>query len=111
MNFGFGKQLGFPRTRCHETLNHFDLASFVQNGFKRTPASDSDRKLLWCFGQVGPDPSLQRCRLMIVPVDPSDHMYNQAKYGPIDVITGDYLAGQSGLTEKCANGCLTLFSH
>ncbi len=27
--------------------------------------------------------------------DPGDHMYNQAKYGPVDVITGDYLAGQS----------------
>ncbi|KAF2769374.1 DUF1446-domain-containing protein [Teratosphaeria nubilosa] len=24
--------------------------------------------------------------------DPGDHMYNQAKYGPVDVITGDYLA-------------------
>jgi hypothetical protein len=25
--------------------------------------------------------------------DPGVHMYNQAKYGDIDVITGDYLAG------------------
>ncbi|KAL4995737.1 hypothetical protein BDV10DRAFT_187776 [Aspergillus recurvatus] len=24
--------------------------------------------------------------------DPGGHMYNQAKYGPVDVITGDYLA-------------------
>lgn len=23
-------------------------------------------------------------------------MYNQAKYGPVDVITGDYLAGMIG---------------
>lgn len=27
--------------------------------------------------------------------DPGEHMYNQAKYGPVDVITGDYLAGKS----------------
>ena len=27
--------------------------------------------------------------------DPGIHMYNQAKYGPVDVITGDYLAGMS----------------
>jgi hypothetical protein len=26
--------------------------------------------------------------------DPGDHMYNQAKYGPVDFITGDYLAGK-----------------
>lgn len=25
--------------------------------------------------------------------DPSQHMYDQAAYGPIDVITGDYLVG------------------
>ena len=25
--------------------------------------------------------------------DPGRHMYNQAKYGEVDVITGDYLAG------------------
>lgn len=25
-------------------------------------------------------------------------MYNQAKYGPVDVITGDYLAGRLGQT-------------
>lgn len=25
--------------------------------------------------------------------DPGIHMYNQAKYGQVDVITGDYLAG------------------
>lgn len=27
--------------------------------------------------------------------DPGDHMYNQAKHGPVDFITGDYLAGES----------------
>jgi hypothetical protein len=26
--------------------------------------------------------------------DPGIHMYNQAKYGQVDVITGDYLAGK-----------------
>ena len=26
--------------------------------------------------------------------DPGVHMYNQAKFGPVDVITGDYLAGK-----------------
>lgn len=25
--------------------------------------------------------------------DPGEHMLTQAKYGPVDVITGDYLAG------------------
>ena len=27
--------------------------------------------------------------------DPAVHMYNQAKYGHVDVITGDYLAGEA----------------
>jgi hypothetical protein len=27
--------------------------------------------------------------------DPGRHMFNQAKYGHVDVITGDYLAGKS----------------
>lgn len=38
-------------------------------------------------------------------------MYNQAKYGPVDVITGDYLAGrlgqkshESSCTYVCVNG-------
>ena len=34
--------------------------------------------------------------LVYLTGDPGDHMYNQAKYGPVDFITGDYLAGKSG---------------
>ncbi|KAJ6145489.1 hypothetical protein N7470_009384 [Penicillium chermesinum] len=37
----------------------------------------------------------RQCRILLTAVvlgDPGVHMYNQAKYGPVDVITGDYLA-------------------
>jgi hypothetical protein len=34
------------------------------------------------------------------PADPGIHMYNQAKYGAVDVITGDYLAGISPLSAQ-----------
>jgi len=30
--------------------------------------------------------------------DPGEHMLNQAKYGPVDVITGDYLAGKYSIS-------------
>ena len=35
-----------------------------------------------------------------VEPDPGQHMYNQAKYGPVDVITGDYLAGEPPFLES-----------
>lgn len=35
---------------------------------------------------------LVKC-LLTAQSDPGVYMYNQAKYGSVDVITGDYLAG------------------
>ena len=49
-----------------------------------------------CSGAVrtwSPHFKMERWHTNLVKADPGVHMYNQAKYGDVDVITGDYLAG------------------
>lgn len=50
-----------------------------------------------CSGAAGKSCTEHEChdQMLIVQGDPGDHMYNQAVHGPVDFITGDYLAGRT----------------
>lgn len=66
--------------------------------------TSSHRQLLWCpqYDEHSTciytyhDINFSLTIFNLLTADPGILMYNQAKYGPVDVITGDYLAGRLG---------------